>query len=341
MSTDARSFIQSAMTAQGFSHWDWLPMEKPLSIEFYQQWLKEGLQGEMKYLEASAPIKADPRQHFQKVQSMIVLSQDYFPVKSAKQPLKNLKIAHYAQDEDYHFWLRQKIAEVCKILKEQFPNDEFLAFTDAVPLLERDHAYQAGLGWVGKNTCLINRKKGSLFFIGEILTTLPNSSHPPLSQDFCGTCTKCIDECPTNAITEPRVLDAKKCIAYWNIEAKSVPPADIRDAMGDWFFGCDVCQTVCPWNVKLHKGIENFSHNRDLNEEDLCRELRWILETSNKQLMRSLGHTPLSRAGGRGLKRNAIIVAGNKKMFKLKPVIENYLQHPELAELAAWALDRL
>ena len=215
-----------------------------------------------------------------------------------------------------------------------------MAFTDAVPLLERDMAAQAGLGWVGKNSCLIHPKRGSLFFIGEILTSLSCENSPELMHDYCGSCTACIDACPTDALIEPRVLDSNRCLAYWNIESKENPPEEIRKAMGDWFFGCDICQTICPWNIKLHKEEPHFP-NKETQELEMIVQLRGILQSSNNKLLKSVKQTPLSRAGAKGLKRNALLVAGNMKLVELRDDITAYLDHETLGEMARWALREL
>jgi epoxyqueuosine reductase len=216
--------------------------------------------------------------------------------------------------------------------------------TDSSPVLERDLAYQAGLGWFGKNTCLIQRGQGSLFFIGEIYTDLATDPVNTLIPDFCGTCDKCIQACPTNAIEKPRILNAQKCISYLTIESKKVPPMELREKINDWFFGCDICQTVCPWNEKVFKNQLETESKKTLNTKDreiLIAELQFILNASGKKLQKEFQNSPLSRAGHFGLKRNAIIVASNQKLTELKPDILKYQHHAKLGELANWALSIL
>ncbi len=318
-----------------------IPLLRPLSFEHYQKWLQKGQQADMDYMAKNAEVREKPGEHFEPMQSMIVFTQSYFPSPREEAPLfKSLKIAHYARMADYHLWFREKLNDLIEKLKEEFPQENFLSFTDAVPLLERDHAAQAGLGWVGKNTCLIHPKRGSLFFIGEILTSLScEQSFLPM-HDFCGSCTACIDSCPTDAITSPRVLDSNKCIAYWNIENREVPPPEMREKMQDLFFGCDICQTVCPWNIKLHKNQKNFVQSSG-DKEEMLRDLKAILTASNKSLLKQVKNTPLSRAGGRGLKRNALIVIANLNLTELSPQVENYLDHESLKDLAQWTLNQL
>jgi epoxyqueuosine reductase len=206
--------------------------------------------------------------------------------------------------------------------------------------LERDLAYRAGLGWVGKNTCLIHPEKGSLFFIGQVLTSLPLVSKSQPVHDFCGTCDRCLRACPTQAFEAPRVLNATKCIAYWTIEARTAAPNSLRERFGDWFFGCDICQTVCPWNEKVFG--KNLMAQLTLRQEpDPCDDLRWILRASRKELARAFKNSPLSRARPAGLKRNALYVIGNLALHSLRPEVETCLAYPDLKEVAEWTLGRL
>jgi epoxyqueuosine reductase len=222
-----------------------------------------------------------------------------------------------------------------------------LFFTDSGPVLERDLAARAGLGFVGKNTCLIDRKKGSLFFIAEIYTTLtlPIAKIDPdeVKKDFCGTCTRCIDACPTGALIAPKDLDARLCISYLTIESRKTVPPELRNKIGDWLFGCDICQIVCPWNIKAHGSVllNSFStESQEPGERDtaLTQDLRYLLTTSSRQLERDFAGTPLARAGGFGLKRNALVVIANRRIETLLKEVEALLPHPKLGELAQWTL---
>lgn len=318
-----------------------ISLQKPLSFAHYSQWLQNNNHADMGYMAKNQRAREQPSQHFAPMRSMIVFTRDYFPVpKNEDNHFPGLKVAHYARNTDYHLWFREQLNEAIERLEKQFPEAHFLSFTDAVPLLERDHAVQAGLGWIGKNTCLIHPKQGSLFFIGEILTSLEcDVSHPPM-HDFCGSCTACIEVCPTGALDEPRSLDANKCIAYWNIESKGVVPKEMRPALDDWFFGCDLCQTVCPWNMKLFKDETDFQQIT-ASPEAMEKDLRHILTSSNKALLKEVNNSPLSRAGGRGLKRNALVVIGNLKLQNLRTEVSAYLEHEILGDLAEWTLSQL
>jgi epoxyqueuosine reductase len=241
--------------------------------------------------------------------------------------------------------LHNKLRAITKALEAEFPGEEFVSFADAGPVLERDLAARSGLGWVGKNTCLIDRKRGSLFFLGEIYTSLalPIAKIPreDVEKDFCGSCTKCLDACPTGALVAPKKLDARKCISYLTIETRDPAPLGLREKMGDWMFGCDVCQTVCPWNVKA-KGPETIaSLEPSSNRADMIHDLRYILENPNRLLERVFAATPLARVNGLGLKKNALVVIGNRRVHELRDEAQRFVDHPRLGELAKWALAQL
>jgi epoxyqueuosine reductase len=325
-------------------------LEKPVTIDFYEKWLKQNYNGEMTYLETHLPAKKLPQLIHSDLVSAITVAQSYFPAPQPTVEKYPARIAMYAQNNDYHFWLKEKLQKMIYVLQEKFPNDIFLAYTDSGPILERDLAQKAGLGWFGKNTCLIHPKHGSLFFIAEILTSLKIENQIPIEPipNFCGTCTKCIDICPTNAIKEPQVLKADECISYLTIEAKTAPPVHLRSKINDWFFGCDLCQTVCPWNEKVFRQKKIIPQNEISTEKYLNTEnqseqtefFRQILTSSNKQIQKRFFGTALFRAGGFGLKKNALIVIGNKKIAELKDEVSNLSADPKLRELVDWCLEQ-
>nr|BFD62854.1 tRNA epoxyqueuosine(34) reductase QueG [Bdellovibrio sp. HM001] len=343
---EMKSLIDGTLAELGFSHFGLTPLSRPLSFEFYKEWLQEGLHGDMTYLAEHAPIKENPQSKWPRAQSALVFAMSYFPhpEKKAEFPLKQARVSLYAQGMDYHFWFKDRMRQLCAKLQDQFPEEEFLAFTDSSPVLERDLAKRAGLGWVGKNTCLIHPKKGSLFFIGEIYTSLKLQTEIEPLPDFCGTCTRCLDICPTGALLEPRKMDARKCISYLTIESRQVPPEDLREAIGDWFFGCDLCQTVCPWNQKVFKGQLSIEKSLPLSHSEehlLIEDLRYILSASGKKIGKDFLGTPLARAGSFGLKRNALLVCANRGLKELRPEVEALLKHEKLGELAQWTLSRI
>lgn len=341
---ELQTYLDAKSKELGFSHYGLSTLSRPFSFEIYQNWLSEGLHGNMEYLKTHAPVKENPQSQWPQARSALVFAVPYFPHPAPNDsfPLRELRVSLYAQGFDYHHWFKEKLQAVCEDLRKLLPGEEFVAMTDSGPVLERDLAHRAGLGWVAKNTCVIHPKKGSLFFLGEIYSSLPLTLEPAPLPDFCGTCTRCIDICPTKALTAPRKLDARKCISYLTIESRELPPEELRSAMGDWFFGCDLCQTVCPWNQKLFKNqLSTFLIEPDRDAETIEKELRWILTSSGKQLQKAFANTPLSRAGSFGLKRNALIVAANRHIAGLAPEVESMREHPKLGELAGWTMQQI
>ncbi len=328
-------------------------LKKPLSIEFYEKWLSNNYHAGMTYLQTHLALKKNPQLIEASLKSVISLSQAYFPAANADQLKTPARVALYAKNEDYHIWLKQKLQRIIQQLELDFPNEIFLPYVDSGPILERDMAYQNGLGWFGKNTCLIHPEHGSLFFIAEILSSLDTSTTTNTIEalpDFCGTCTKCIDVCPTNALTEPRTLRADLCISYLTIESKTVAPIELRKKIGDWFFGCDLCQTVCPWNEKFFRkkkitsmpGLETTALI-DLSFEakaELVAYFEFLLTASHKQIQKYHFGSPLSRSGAKGLKRNALIVIANKNLAELRETVQK-IESSELQELATWTLLQL
>ncbi len=326
-------------------------LERPISIGFYDQWLADGYHGEMAYLESHRDLKADPNLYLSFAKSAIVFAIDYVPRFQDKSdyvtPPVSLRTALYTQyaasSADYHDAIRAELQPVLQELNVRYPTGQFRLAIDAEPVLERDLAVRAGLGWVGKNTCVIDRTGGSLFFIAEILTSLETNEAAVIPTDFCGSCTRCQTACPTGAIVAPKKLDARKCISYWTIESKTIAPKILSDKFGDWFFGCDICQTVCPWNEKVfgRSRMKSYSETIRSDVDAVAIELKEILESSNRQLARRFHGTPLSRARGLGLKRNALIVAKNLKLKALQPVIESLCADEKLGALAREVSDSL
>ncbi len=340
-----------------FDQLSWINLKTPLTVEFYEKWLSRNHYGTMDYLQSHLPIKKDPTLLNSNFKSVITVTHHYFPSPSPLADSLPARTALYSKNNDYHFWLKDKLNISIELLKQKFPNDLFAPFVDSGPLLEKDYAYQAGHGWFGKNTCLIHPEKGSFFFIAEILTTLEiqknESSFITLNPhpDMCGTCTRCMDICPTQALISPREMKADQCIAYFNIESKSIPPIEFRKKMNDWFFGCDLCQSVCPWNEKFFRDqkIEQSNdtstteilHLTSEEKTELFEFYKMILTSSNKQLQKRFHGTALFRASGFGLKRNALIVIANRKILGLESEIKNLQKDQKLTELCDWTLAQL
>ena len=280
MSDSTISKVEAALKSAGITDFGLTELKRPMSFAIYQEWLDHGYHGEMNYLKEHLPQKEEPARLLPRARGAIVVAHPYIPhpepEPSPLQTVPSLKIAAYARGKDYHFWLKDRLDAVALQLKEIFPKDEFLTMTDSHPVMERDLAFRAGLGWFGKNTCLIQPRKGSYFLLGEIYTTLAFIDAVEPVHDFCGTCTRCIEACPTQALTSPRQLDARRCISYWTIEARGLPPEELRTKFDGWFFGCDICQAVCPWNEKaLRTRAPDRPETPD--REQLIIDLRFIL----------------------------------------------------------------
>lgn len=210
-------------------------------------WLKNGYQGTMQYMERNFDLRTDPRKLVPGARSVITLLLNYFP-EQQQQPYAP-KIAKYAYGTDYHYVIKDKLNELLAFIKANIGEVNGRGFVDSAPVLERSWAVRSGLGWVGKNGNLLTKHSGSFFFIATLITDLDITADAPYSTDFCGTCTKCIDACPTEAIVSPTVVDGSKCISYLTIELKdALMPKGFENKMQGWMFGCDICQDVCPWN---------------------------------------------------------------------------------------------
>lgn len=335
--------VQEILSESDFLWSSCSTLKKSSHFENYDKWIKSQHHGDMTYLESHLPAKQDPASFFSGYESIISVGISYLPHPAPKKSFAGASVALYAQGLDYHHWFKDKLEKCAQELKLKFPAESFLCCTDSAPLQERDLAVSGGVGWIGKNTCLITRQDGSLFLIGEILTSLKFSpdqnSEPQPPHDFCGTCNLCLEACPTKAFVEPRVLDATKCISYWTIESRKIPPEPLRTQIQDWLFGCDICQTVCPWNKKI---LQKFLPQPQApDEQALIEDLRWILTASGKQIEKRVKGTPLLRAGPFGLRRNALIVAGNLGLRELLPLIKTLSEDPRLGELAQWALAKI
>jgi epoxyqueuosine reductase len=270
------AFIKSEAKRLGFnfcgiSKAEFLKEEAPR----LEKWLKENKQGEMKYMENYFDKRLDPRLLVDNAKSVISLLYNYYP--EQKQNSHGPKISKYAYGEDYHLVIKNKLCEFLLALKEKIGDINGRAFVDSAPVLDKTWAKKSGLGWIGKNSNLITKESGSFFFIAELIVDIELEYDGPI-KDYCGTCTRCIDACPTEAIVEPYVVDGSKCISYLTIELKDNIPVEFKNKMDNWAFGCDVCQDVCPWNsfsiphkepLFKQKNFLNFSEAEwnDLTEE--------------------------------------------------------------------------
>lgn len=264
------------------------------------QWLDNGYHGEMSYMERNREKRTDPRKLLEGARSVISVLMNYHSGEQLPDE-NNYKIARYAYGQDYHPVIRDRLYALVEGLKATGTDFKARVFTDSAPVLDRAWAEKAGLGWIGKNTCLIHPKLGSYVFIGEIITDLDLHCDTSRINDLCGGCTRCIDACPTGAIVAPGELDARKCIAYLTIEKRGDIDPRFRPAFGKWIFGCDICQEVCPWNRRpLSDTIPEFRPSAALKA--MTGE-KW--ETLTKEEFQELfGRSAVQRTGYEGLKRN-------------------------------------
>ncbi|WOK06648.1 tRNA epoxyqueuosine(34) reductase QueG [Imperialibacter roseus] len=211
-----------------------------------EEWLTRGYQGKMGYLENHFDMRLDPTKLVPGARSVVSLVYNYYP-KAKHEKENNFKIAKYAYGQDYHFVIKEKLKTFFSTIQKRIGEVEGRVFVDSAPVHERAWAAKSGLGWVGKNSLLLNKQMGSFFFLAELIIDLELEADGPM-KDYCGTCTACQDACPTNAIPEPYVVDGSRCISYLTIELKESIPAEFKEKMENWVFGCDICQDVCPWN---------------------------------------------------------------------------------------------
>lgn len=213
-----------------------------------ESWLNQNYHGKMGYLDSHFDKRLDPTKLVPGAKTVVSLGYNYFPKETLPQGEEDIKLAKYAYGADYHDVIREKLNEFLKILLEEIGEIEGRAFVDSAPVMERQWAQKSGIGWIGKNSLLLNRKQGSFFFLAELILDLEATPDTPMTRDYCGTCTRCLDACPTDAIVQPGVVDGSRCISYLTIELKEAIPAEFGGKMANWAFGCDICQDVCPWN---------------------------------------------------------------------------------------------
>jgi len=322
----------------------------------------------MRYLDRQAKARRHPEAVFGPVRSLVVVGMNYKPadapagavgVPCFRRPADpdaykasvggesmppNLpltgKIARYARGADYHELLWRRLDDLLAYVQEQVPACQGRGVVDTAPLLERDFARRAGLGWFGKNTMLLHKHLGSYFVLGALLLDLALRPDPPHSAQHCGTCTACLDACPTGAFTGPWNLDARRCISYLTIELRGPIPAELREPMGDWVFGCDVCQEVCPWNRKAPAAAQPaFQEVHPSGRIELVE----LLEMREEEFRRRFRHSPLWRPRWSGMRRNAALALGNLGDPEALPALERAASEADevVREAARWALSRL
>jgi epoxyqueuosine reductase len=341
--------IKSLARAAGFDLAGISSVHEFPELARFPEWIAAGRAGEMKYLEARDESgnlrRASSKSAFPWARTVIVCAVNYntaHPYSTAVNNPGHGWISRYAWSrEDYHDSVLRRLREVETRLKELCGDEviETRAYVDTGPIVERVYAKYAGVGWLGKNTCVINQKIGSWLFLGVIVTSLELSPDLP-APDRCGTCTRCIDACPTDAIIAPYELDSNKCISYLTIEKRGPIPEELREGMGHQVFGCDICQDVCPWNKRAPATDQPEFQPR---EGLVNPALAWLAEISVEDFREKFRRSPVKRAKHSGLRRNALIAIGNSRDASLLPAVERAEDDPDpfIAEAARWARQRL
>ena len=322
----------------------------PHAMEF-REWLGESAHGEMNYMQRGEEKRCDPQKVLAGAKSIVVFAQNYFQGNESGigfQPMDDWQDAHatpaatgriarYAWGDDYHEVIAEKLDKIDNFLREF--GGEQKCYVDTGPVLERDYAAQAGIGWHGKSTMLIDQRLGTWFFLAEILTTLELPADEPVP-NHCGTCERCITACPTGAITAPHRVDARRCISYLTIELKGVIPLDLRPLIGDRIFGCDDCLDACPWNRFAQESREAAFSAR---KSTTGMSLREYLELSDAEFRAFFRNSPIKRIKRRGFLRNVCVALGNAGDISDIPALERAARDPEplIAEHARWAIDRI
>ena len=342
------TIIKAEAKNLGFSLAGITSPDPPNHLDVFESWLAAGYYADMKYLSRPDMVtkRQQPKELMPDCKSIICLA---FPYPNANSSLPNEnqltgRIASYAWLPDYHLTIPILIDELIEQVENKLGRKiGFQAFTDSAPILERDIAQRAGLGWIGKNSCLIHPDQGSFFLLAEVFTDIELENDQPFLSDRCGSCTRCLEACPTHCILADRTIDSNRCISYLTIENKGPIPLDLRKYTGNWFFGCDICQMVCPWNrLRVGKTIHHTlaSSERELIFPDPIEELA----VSGQEFNIKSANTPILRSKRKGYLRNVAIALGNLKSVESVPTLANSLMvdnEPLIRGAAAWALGQI
>ena len=320
--------LKKESEALGFHNFGVAKVPVELRRDYYNQWIKEGKHGNMAWMENNNERRLNPESLMPEAKSILVFAMNYYQ----KDPERNFRVAKYALGKDYHSIIYRRLKKICRFLKENYYSDQ-KPYVDTGPVLEKPIAEAAGLGWQGKSTILVEKKRGTWSFLGSIVTTLDLPASKG-GKDYCGNCTRCIDCCPTQAITSPYKLDASKCISYLTIEHKGSIPHEYREAVGDRVFGCDECLDVCPWNKWAKITNETQFAVRSLPD------LKTILAWGEEEFKSNLVASPIKRGKLNGLKRNVALVLGNIGSKDDLPALESLANSNDivLQEQAEWSI---
>lgn len=313
--TQLAQWLKSLGQEFGFSQVGISDLELNEHSDYLSAWIEKQFHGSMDYMKTRAELRADPTKLLEGTKRIISLRMDYLPEgeppQTVLQDKRKAYISRYALGRDYHKLIRNRLKHMAKAIEDKLQKDglshQYRVFTDSAPVFEKAIAEKSGLGWIGKHTLVIHRQAGSWFFLGEIFTDLPLPTDAPTSQ-HCGSCSACMDICPTDAIIAPYQLDARKCISYLTIENKDSIPVEYREAIGNRVFGCDDCQLVCPWNkyAKLTQE-DDFQPRQELDNQNLIELFQWTEE----EFLKKTEGSPIRRTGYAGWMRNLAVALGN------------------------------
>lgn len=360
---DPKRTVRQAAIELGFSSVGFAPASPPAHGSALIEWLRQGRNADMGWMarEDSIRRRLDPGEALPDCRAVVVVTLSYAPaapsdaavdprsfgvspVADPGRTVGDAVVARYALGRDYHDVFEERLAALADRIRTIDPGADCKSYVDYGPVLEREHAQRAGLGWIGKNTMLIDPGLGSYILLGEILTTLELEPDEPFLPDRCGTCSRCIEACPTDAIVEPRVLDARRCISWLTIENRGPIPPGLRNAVGNRVFGCDICQEVCPWNRDVAAGRPDLLElGRPVAPAGLQAWATLLLDMDDEEFRSRYRGTALSRPGRDGLLRNLCVGMGNAGDARAVPILQRCAaQESELVrEHALWALSRL
>jgi epoxyqueuosine reductase len=308
----------------------------------YEQWLTDGFHGEMHWLatDAHRNRRAEPKRMLPGLEAVVCVLLAHPPDRDVARDERLGRFARYAAGDDYHQLMRERMRPLQSFIRSLHPGSHALWYADTGAILERGWAERAGLGWIGKHSGLLSATRGSWFLLGEVLVDYPLAADPPLEREHCGSCVRCLEACPTGAIVAPYRVDARRCISYLTIELRGAIPRDLRPLIGDWVFGCDVCQEVCPWNRFAPPAHEARLHARELQGWSLERFLTLEMHAFETLFATS----PVRRVGRAGFVRNVCVALGNRGRPETAPALARVLAHDTDALVrahAAWALGEI
>jgi len=329
---DPTAEVKALALAEGFDVAGATSADPSQWADYYRQWIGDERHGEMAWLAREPERRADPRRVLPGARSLLVVGLNYWQ----RHPEVRGRVARYALGDDYHEIMGERLRRLLERLDERYgPEHKHKLYVDTGPVLERPLAHRAGVGWQGKSTMILNEQLGPWLFLGEIITTLPLEPDEP-ARDRCGTCTACLEACPTGAITGPYQMDARRCISYLTIELKGSIPEELRPLIGDRIYGCDECLEVCPWN----RFAQTSREARFLDSRLEPWDLHELLELTPQEFNRRFKHSPIKRTKRRGLLRNVCVALGNIGTESDLPLLERTAaghDEPLVREHAAWA----